>query len=78
MDSAVPTAFPTQETQGIELLALYNITKLIGNAVDLDTTFDRILEILNDKWRACLEDLVGYTFVGPVDAAHLLFRRKPV
>ncbi len=32
----------------LELVALHNITKLIGNAVDLDNTLDRILSVLND------------------------------
>jgi Nif-specific regulatory protein len=34
--------------QRLELLALYNITKLIGNAVHLDTTLDNILAVLSD------------------------------
>ncbi|MCB2217209.1 nif-specific transcriptional activator NifA [Desulfofustis glycolicus] len=38
----------THGIQHLELLALYNITKLIGNAVDLDTTLDSILAVLND------------------------------
>jgi Nif-specific regulatory protein len=36
------------ETQGIELMALYRITELIGSAVDLDKTLSRILGVLND------------------------------
>jgi Nif-specific regulatory protein len=34
-------------TQGFELLALHRITELIGHAVDLDSTLDRILEVVN-------------------------------
>jgi len=39
------------ETQGIELLALYRITELIGTAVDLDKTLSRILGVLNDTMK---------------------------
>ena len=39
------------ETQGIELIALYRITKLIGTAVDLDKTLSRILGVLNDTMK---------------------------
>jgi Nif-specific regulatory protein len=35
-------------TQGVELLALHRITELIGSAVDLESTLERILEVLND------------------------------
>jgi Nif-specific regulatory protein len=35
-------------TQGVELLALHRITELIGSAVDLETTLERILEVVND------------------------------
>ena len=35
-------------TQGIELLALHRITELIGSAVDLEVTLERILEVVND------------------------------
>ena len=38
-------------TQGIELLALHRITKLIGSAVDLDVTLASILQVLNDTMR---------------------------
>ncbi len=49
MDQAAPITTPASpKTQGIELLALFNIAKLIGNAVDLGTTLSSILEILND------------------------------
>ncbi len=41
---------PTQ-IQGIELLALYRITELIGTAVDLDNTLSRILGVLNDTMK---------------------------
>lgn len=36
------------ETQGIELLALYRITELIGTAADLESTLAKILGVLND------------------------------
>ena len=39
------------KTQGIELLALYRITELIGTAVDLDTTLSSILGVLNDTMK---------------------------
>lgn len=39
------------QTQGIELLALYRITELIGTAVDLDSTLSRILGVLNDTMK---------------------------
>ena len=39
------------QTQGIELLALYRITELIGTAVDLDNTLSRILGVLNDTMK---------------------------
>ncbi len=35
-------------TQGVELLALHRITELIGNAVDLEITLERILAVVND------------------------------
>ncbi len=35
-------------TQGIELLALHRITELIGSAVDLETTLNKILQVVND------------------------------
>ncbi|WP_240910113.1 nif-specific transcriptional activator NifA [Desulfopila sp. IMCC35008] len=38
-------------TQGIELLALHRITKLIGKAVDLDTTLASVMQVLNDTMR---------------------------
>ncbi len=38
-------------TQGIELLALYRITELIGTAVDHDSTLSRILGVLNDTMK---------------------------
>ncbi len=37
-----------ESTQGIELLALHRITKLIGKAVDLETTLASVLKVLND------------------------------
>ncbi len=39
------------ETQGIELIALYRITELIGTAVDLNNTLTRIFEVLNDTMK---------------------------
>ncbi len=39
------------QTQGIELLALYRITELIGSAADLDNTLSRILGVLNDTMK---------------------------
>ncbi len=39
------------KTQGLELLALYRITELIGTAVNLDTTLSKILEVLNDTMK---------------------------
>ena len=36
----------TSKTQGLELLALHRITELIGSAVDLESTLDKILEVL--------------------------------
>ncbi len=38
-------------TQGIELIALYRITELIGSAVDLNNTLSRILGVLNDTMK---------------------------
>lgn len=38
-------------TQGLELLALHRITKLIGKAVDLETTLSSILKVLHDTMR---------------------------
>lgn len=38
-------------TQGIELLALYRITELIGKAADLDTTLSSILGVLGETMR---------------------------
>jgi Nif-specific regulatory protein len=35
-------------TQGVELLALHRITELIGSAVDLEVTLERILKVVND------------------------------
>lgn len=35
-------------TQGLELHALFRITRLIGNGVQLDTTLGQILEVLNN------------------------------
>lgn len=52
MDSyamAIPAEM--NKTQGIELLALYRITELIGTAVDLDTTLSSILGVLNDTMK---------------------------
>jgi len=37
-----------ESTQGIELLALHRITKLIGKAVDLETTLASVMKVLND------------------------------
>jgi len=34
-------------TQGLELLALHRITELIGSAVDLEVSLERILEVVN-------------------------------
>lgn len=39
------------QTQGIELLALYRITELIGTAVNLDKTLANILGVLNDTMK---------------------------
>jgi Nif-specific regulatory protein len=52
MDSVkrdMPTA--CNETQGLELLALYRVTELIGTAVDLDKTLSRILGVLGDTMK---------------------------
>jgi Nif-specific regulatory protein len=38
-------------TRGLELLALHRITKLIGTAVDLDTTLSSILKVLHETMR---------------------------
>ena len=38
---------PPTGTESLELHALYRITRLIGNAVQLDTTLGQILEVLN-------------------------------
>jgi len=35
-------------TQGVELLALHRITELIGSAVDLEITLERILKVVNN------------------------------
>ncbi len=49
MHSAPPGLVPEiHGVQRLELMALYNITKLIGNAVDLGTTLDDILAVLSD------------------------------
>jgi Nif-specific regulatory protein len=39
------------KTQGLELRALSRITELIGSAVDLETTLDNILGVLNDTMK---------------------------
>lgn len=39
------------KTQGMELIALYRITELIGTAVDLGNTLSRILGVLNDTMK---------------------------
>ncbi len=39
------------KTQGMELIALYRITELIGTAVDLSNTLSRILGVLNDTMK---------------------------
>ena len=44
-------AIKNTQTQGIELLALYRITELIGTAADLDNTLSRILGVLNDTMK---------------------------
>lgn len=38
----------TNATQGVELLALYRITELIGSAADLGSTLESVLGVLND------------------------------
>ena len=47
----ITTPADINKTQGLELLALYRITKLIGTAVDLDTTLSNILGVLNDTMK---------------------------
>ncbi len=42
------TPFEPTKTQGVELLALHNITELIGTAAHLDTTLSSILEVLQN------------------------------
>ena len=39
------------QTQGIELLALYRITELIGTAVDLSSTLSSILGVLSSTMK---------------------------
>ena len=48
MNTATDLFKNPKDTQGIELSALYSITKLIGSAAQLDITLTRILEVLND------------------------------
>ena len=40
-----------ETTQGLELMALYRITELIGRAADLETTLSNILKVLHDTMR---------------------------
>ena len=51
MESVLRDSTSITQTQGIELLALYRITELIGTAVDLDSTLSRILGVLNDTMK---------------------------
>jgi Nif-specific regulatory protein len=52
MDSIKPdSSAENAQTQGIELLALYRITELIGTAVNLDKTLSNILGVLNDTMK---------------------------
>ncbi len=46
--------------QGIELLALYRITELIGTVVDLESTLSRILDVLNDTMKMERATLLFY------------------
>ncbi len=48
------------QIQGIELLALYRITELIGTAVDLESTLSRILGVLNDTMKMERSTLLFY------------------
>lgn len=52
MDNEVSATLQKKEsTQGLELKALHRITKLIGRAVDLETTLASILKVLHDTMR---------------------------
>lgn len=53
----------TPETQGIELMALYRITELIGSAFDLDTTLDSIMKVLGDTLKMERATLLLYNQV---------------
>ncbi len=50
-------------TQGIELLALHRITELIGSAVDLDTTLENVLQVVNDTLKMQRATLLLYDSV---------------
>lgn len=47
-------------TQGVELLALHRITELIGSAVDLEVTLERILKVVNDTLKMERATLLRY------------------
>ncbi len=47
-------------TQGIELLALHRITELIGSAVNLDTTLENVLQVVNDTLKMQRATLLLY------------------
>lgn len=47
-------------TQGMELLALHRITELIGSAVDLEVTLERILKVLGDTLKMDRATLLLY------------------
>lgn len=52
MDNDISALLQRKEsTQGLELRALHRITKLIGRAVDLETTLSSILKVLHDTMR---------------------------
>ncbi|MFW2368200.1 MAG: nif-specific transcriptional activator NifA [Desulforhopalus sp.] len=59
LEHAAP-ADNNNQTQGIELLALYRITELIGTAVDLRSTLSRILGVLNDTMKMDRATLLLY------------------
>jgi Nif-specific regulatory protein len=58
--STEPLFVDPQTTQGAELHALYRITKLIGGAVQLESSLSQILEILSDTLKMKRATLLLY------------------
>ena len=59
LQEEAPSTTPLS-TQGAELHALYRITRLIGNAVQLESSLSKILEILNDTLKMKRATLLLY------------------